>query len=128
MDYLPNGLSKKIEKDHSFILYILRITANQVVLKMKHSGLQNHKGVLPGIQLKSTDEILHQKVLKIINRDISNPGLNVEIINLSISEVGHSRGFSNLSHFSNAFCEFYGISPTDYVPSPSGDKLDDSPN
>lgn len=35
--------------------------------------------------------------------------------NLSISEVTYETGFSSLSHFSNSFREFYGMSPSRYV-------------
>lgn len=35
--------------------------------------------------------------------------------NLSISEVTYEAGFSSLSHFSNSFREFYGMSPSRYV-------------
>ena len=34
---------------------------------------------------------------------------------LYISEVAYATGFSNISHFSNSFKEFYGMSPTEYV-------------
>lgn len=35
--------------------------------------------------------------------------------NLSISEVAYEAGFSSLSHFSNSFRDFYGMSPSRYV-------------
>ena len=34
---------------------------------------------------------------------------------VQVSEVAYAVGFSNLSHFSNSFKEFYGISPTEYA-------------
>lgn len=34
---------------------------------------------------------------------------------LSISEAAYATGFSSLSHFSNSFKEYYGMSPTQYV-------------
>ncbi len=37
----------------------------------------------------------------------------------AISEVAYATGFSNLSHFSNSFKEFFGLSPTAYVNKPS---------
>jgi AraC-like DNA-binding protein len=37
----------------------------------------------------------------------------------TISEVAYATGFSNLSHFSNSFKEFFGLSPTAYVNKPS---------
>ena len=34
---------------------------------------------------------------------------------LTISEVTYAAGFSSLSHFSNSFKEYYGMSPTKYM-------------
>lgn len=136
---------------------INNIVRNRELLKVKYTGLQDHKDMLPGIQLKSSDEVLLEKVMKIINSNISNPELNVEMLasgvglsrvhmhrklkelmnisardlirsirlkqaatllqskKLGISEVAYATGFSNLSHFSNVFREFYGVSPSAYV-------------
>ena len=33
---------------------------------------------------------------------------------LTVSEIAYSLGFNNLSHFSNSFREFYGMSPKEY--------------
>lgn len=38
--------------------------------------------------------------------------------NLTVSEVAYATGFSNLSHFSSSFREFYGMSPTEYKEQP----------
>ena len=35
--------------------------------------------------------------------------------NLSVSEVAFALGYSNLSHFSSSFKNFYGISPTEFA-------------
>ncbi|WP_163320194.1 two-component regulator propeller domain-containing protein [Dysgonomonas sp. 520] len=40
--------------------------------------------------------------------------------NLTISEVTYATGFSSLSHFSNSFKEFYGMSPSRYMEINSG--------
>jgi AraC-like DNA-binding protein len=34
---------------------------------------------------------------------------------IGISELAYALGFSNLSHFSNSFHEFYGMSPKEYA-------------
>ncbi len=34
---------------------------------------------------------------------------------LSVSEVAFSLGYSNLSHFSNSFKSYYGVSPTEFA-------------
>ena len=107
--------------------------------------------------LQSADRQLLEKIVKLINENISNPNLNVEFLaenigisrvhlyrklkeltnqstsdfiktirikqaaelladqKVQVSEVAYAVGFSNLSHFSNSFKEFYGISPTEYA-------------
>ena len=109
------------------------------------------------IQIKSNDDTLMEKIIKVINENISNPELNVEMLaqevglsrvhlyrklkeltNLSardfirsirlkqaaklliskkinISEVAYTTGFSNLSHFSDSFKDFFGESPKEYI-------------
>lgn len=136
---------------------IKNLIQNRELLRIKFTGIQNHKDMLPDIQLKSSDEILLEKVMRIINANLSNPELNVEMLasgvgmsrvhmhrklkelmnysardlirsvrlkqaaallqskKITISEVAYATGFSNLSHFSNAFKEFHGASPSDYV-------------
>lgn len=42
--------------------------------------------------------------------------------NLTISEVTYATGFSSLSHFSNSFKEFYGMSPSRYMEINNGNK------
>ncbi|KAA6306162.1 Sensor histidine kinase TmoS, partial [termite gut metagenome] len=32
-----------------------------------------------------------------------------------VSEIAYAVGFTNLSHFSNTFHEFYGVSPKEYT-------------
>ena len=34
---------------------------------------------------------------------------------LTVSEVAYALGFTNLSHFSTSFREFYGMSPKEYA-------------
>lgn len=145
---------------------ISNIIRNRELLKVKYTGLQNHKDLIPDIQLKSSDEILLEKIMKTIQTNISSPELNVEMLadkvglsrvhvhrklkelmntsardlirsirlkqaatllqskKLTVSEVAYATGFSNLSHFSTAFREFYGISPTDYVASHTEEQKD----
>lgn len=109
------------------------------------------------IVLKSHDQILLDKIIKIVNENISEPELNVEMLadgvgmsrvhmhrklkeltnmsardfiksirlkqaaellannKLTVSEVCYALGFTNLSHFSTVFREFYGMSPKEYM-------------
>ena len=136
---------------------IANLIENRERLKNKFSGQQLPEDKIEKIELKSADEILMQKVMKIINENLSNPDLSVEMLastvgmsrvhmhrklkeltnqsardfirgirlkqaatllsnkKLAISEVAYATGFSNLSHFSNSFKEFYGVSPKEFV-------------
>ena len=145
---------------------INNLIANRERLKSKFSGSQHQEDKIEKIEMKSADEILIEKVMKVINADLSNPDLNVEMLarsvgisrvhmhrklkeltnqsardfirgirlkqaaalliskKLSVSEVAYATGFSNLSHFSNSFKEFYGMSPSEYINSNLSQELD----
>lgn len=136
---------------------VANLIGNRERLKNKFSGQQFPEGKIEKIELKSANEILMQKVMKIINENQSNPDLSVEMLasaigmsrvhmhrklkeltnqsardfirgirlkqaatllsgkKLTISEVAYATGFSNLSHFSSSFKEFYGVSPKEFV-------------
>lgn len=136
---------------------INNLIANTERLKNKFSGNERQEDKVQDIVIKSSDELLMNRIMKVINENISNCDLNVEMLaknvgmsrvhmhrklkeltsqsardfikgirlnqaanllvskKLSISEVAYATGFSNLSHFSNSFKEFYGASPTDYI-------------
>ncbi len=133
------------------------VIENRVRLKQKASDTIENKSLIEPIVLRSSDQVLYEKVIKIINENISNPDLNVEMLasnvgmsrvhmhrklkeltgqsardfirsirlkqaanllsgeKLSVSEVMYALGFTNLSHFSNSFKEFYGMSPKEYA-------------
>lgn len=136
---------------------IINLITNRERLKNKFNGNQEQNNKIQKIEIKSSDEILLEKVMKIINENLSNPDLNVEMLagnigmsrvhmhrklkeltsqsardfikgirlkqaaslltgkKLSVSEVAYATGFSNLSHFSNSFKEFHGVSPSEYI-------------
>jgi signal transduction histidine kinase/ligand-binding sensor domain-containing protein/AraC-like DNA-binding protein len=133
------------------------IIENRVRLRQKTSDAEENKSLIEPIVLRSSDQVLYEKVIKIINENIANPDLNVEMLasnvgmsrvhmhrklkeltgqsardfirsirlkqaadllagnKLSVSEVMYALGFTNLSHFSNSFKEFYGMSPKEYA-------------
>lgn len=68
--------------------------------KLKELTNQSARDFIRSIRLKQAASLLQEK-------------------NLSISEVAYATGFSNLSHFSNTFRDFYGISPTEYKEKPN---------
>lgn len=138
---------------------ISNLLENRIRLKNKYSGNQYPENKVQNIEIKSSDETLMERIMKIINENLSNPELSVEMLaanvgmsrvhmhrklkeltnqsardfiksirlkqaaqllankKLSISEVAYATGFSNLSHFSSSFREFYGMSPKEYVES-----------
>lgn len=63
--------------------------------KLKELTNQSARDFIRSIRLKQAADLLREK-------------------NLSVSEVAYATGFSNLSHFSNTFRDFYGISPSEY--------------
>ena len=63
--------------------------------KLKELTNQSARDFIRSIRLKQSANLLREK-------------------NLSVSEVAYATGFSNLSHFSNTFRDFYGISPSEY--------------
>lgn len=63
--------------------------------KLKELTNQSARDFIRSIRLKQAATLLSEK-------------------KLNVSEVAYSTGFSSLSHFSNSFREFYGVSPTEY--------------
>lgn len=125
------------------------------------------RGKKQKVELKSSDELLMERITKYIDEHISDPQLSVEpmaeVVGLSrvhlhrklkeltgqsardyirnirlkqagillsekklnVSDVAYSLGFVNLSHFSTAFREFYGVSPRDYMNTKINDKTEE---
>ena len=72
------------------------ISRSQLQRKLKQISNQNPSDYLKSMRLKYAAVLLTSK-------------------NLSVSEVTYACGFASLSHFSNSFREFYGMSPSRYV-------------
>lgn len=145
-----------------FNIEILLQTINNLIsvrktLKNKYSGNEKQAHLVQPVEVKSADEILMEKLMRVVNEHLSDPELNVQDLSdtigisrahlyrkvkdltnqsvqdfirsirlkqaadlltskkLSVSEVVYTTGFSSLSHFSNVFKDFYGMSPTEYV-------------
>lgn len=136
---------------------IISLIENRKRLEVKPLEEDGNKALLETEPLKSSDKILLEKILKLINDNISSSELNVEFLSksvgmsrvhmyrkvkeltnqsthefiktirmrkasellsqqkINISDVAYALGFSNLSHFSNVFKSFYGMSPTDFA-------------
>ena len=136
---------------------VANILENRERLELKRGDQTNPNiPLIKQVVLKSSDQILLEKITRIINQNIDNPDLNVEMLaegvgmsrvhmhrklkeltnqsardfirtirlrqaaellsnqKLTVSEVAYALGFSNLSHFSNTFREFYGVSPKEF--------------
>jgi len=136
---------------------IANILGNRERLEHKAMDNDENKALIKPVVLKPNDQMLLEKVIKIINENISDSELNVEMLadgvgmsrvhmhrklkeltnmsardfirsirlkqaadllskqKLTVSEVCYALGFSNLSHFSNSFREFFGMSPKEYA-------------
>ncbi|MDR3652524.1 MAG: two-component regulator propeller domain-containing protein [Paludibacter sp.] len=136
---------------------IAGLLGNRKRLEMKLSDADENKLHIKTVVMRSSDQVLLEKILKIINDNIADPDLNVEFLasgvgmsrvhmhrklkeltnqsardfiksirlkqaaellstqKTGISELAYALGFSNLSHFSNSFREFYGMSPKEYA-------------
>ena len=134
---------------------IANLLSNRERLKAKLQSCT--EGKIKDIEIKSYDEALLERILKVVNEQIKNPDLNVEMLSvevgisrvhlhrklkelanqsardfirtirlkkagellaskkLAVSQVYEAVGFSNSSHFSISFKEFYGMSPTEYM-------------
>jgi len=157
---LETGADAYVSKPFNIDLLKVRISnllENRVRLEQKATDSVENKAMIKAVVLKSSDQILYEKVIKIINENIADPDLNVEFLangvgmsrvhmhrklkeltnqsardfirtirlkqaadlltgqKLTVSEVVYALGFTNLSHFSNSFREFYGISPKEYA-------------
>jgi signal transduction histidine kinase/ligand-binding sensor domain-containing protein/DNA-binding response OmpR family regulator len=134
---------------------IHNLIANREILRHKFGGHSEDGIERP--PMKSADEIFMNKLMKIINENLSNTDLNVELLagqvgmsrvhmhrklkeltgqsasdfirsirlkqaalmlsekKITVSEVAYAAGFRNISHFSTAFKNFYGKSPSEYI-------------
>ena len=135
---------------------ITSLLANRQLLRAKFSGVQSQEESVKQIVMKSQDEILINRIMDVINANISSPDFSVEKLaaevglsrvhlhrklkeltdlsardfikslrmkqaarllrekKLSVAEVAYATGFSNPSHFSSAFKEIYGMTPSHY--------------
>ena len=157
---LETGADAYVSKPFNIELLKIRISnllENRERLEHKASDNEQNTALIKPVVLKSSDQILFGKIIKIINENIADPDLNVEFLangvgmsrvhmhrklkeltnqsardfirtirlkqaanllsgqKLTVSEVVYALGFSNLSHFSNSFREFYGMSPKEYA-------------
>lgn len=93
-------------------LYLLKKTianliANRRLLRNKFSGAQQQEDKMEKITMKSSDEILMCKIMKVVNEHLDDPALNVEML---ASEVGLSR-----VHVNRKLRELTNLSTRDFI-------------
>jgi hypothetical protein len=81
---------------------IANLIANRKLLKSKFSGAQQQEDKVQKLSMKSADEILMSKIMKVINENLSNPDLNVEMLaaNVGLSRVHVHRKLKELTNLS----------------------------
>lgn len=86
---------------------IASLLTNRRILKNKFSGIQQQSGKIQKITLKSADEALLDKIMKIINENLSETNLNVEML---AEAVGLSR-----VHLHRKLKELTNLSTRDFI-------------
>ncbi|HLS95090.1 MAG TPA: two-component regulator propeller domain-containing protein [Sphingobacterium sp.] len=61
---------------------------NRMTVKGKYSGAQQQEGKVKTITFKSSDEVLMERIVNVVNKYLENPSLNVQLL---ADEVGLSR-------------------------------------
>lgn len=81
---------------------IANLIANRRLLKSKFSGAQQQEDKVQKLSMKSSDEMLMDRIMKVINENISNPDLNVEMLatNVGLSRVHVHRKLKELTSLS----------------------------
>ena len=97
-----------------FNLDVLETTINNLLrqrnlLQGKYATEKKEEKLIDDIELKSPDEHLMERVMKVINENLSNPELNIEFV---ADKVGISR-----VHFHRKMKELTGQTPRDYLKS-----------
>ena len=86
---------------------IANLIANRRLLRNKFSGAQQQEDKMEKITMKSSDEILMGKIMKVVNEHLDDPALNVEML---ASEVGLSR-----VHVQRKLKELTNLSARDFI-------------
>ena len=81
---------------------ISNLLNNRRILKNKFSGAQEQKEKVKDINIKSSDEALIEKIMVVINKNMSEPTLNVEMLahEVGLSRVHLHRKLKELTNFS----------------------------
>ena len=91
LEGLENGADAYIVKPFNIAILqksVKNIISNREILKNNFNGQQQQDKNIKKISLKSPDDKLLEKIVNVINNNLSNPNLNVDMIT---TEVGISR-------------------------------------
>lgn len=86
---------------------IANLLANRRLLRNKFSGAQQQEDKMEKLTMKSSDEILMNKIMKVVNEHLDDPSLNVEML---ASAVGLSR-----VHVYRKLKELTNLSTRDFI-------------
>jgi len=160
---LSKGADGYINKPFDIIelkTLIKNLIENRARIKGKYSEALQENKIKP-IDVKSNNNVLIERVMKVINDNLDNSELNVEMLSkqvglsrvqlyrklkeitglsageyirnirlkqaakllkekkINISQVSYMVGFNSQSHFTTAFKNFYGMTPSEYIESES---------
>lgn len=92
------------------------IDANIADSTLNVEKLASHVGMSRVHMHRKLKELTSQSARDYIrNIRLKQAGILLSEKKLNISEVAYALGFTNLSHFSSSFRDFYGVSPKDYM-------------
>lgn len=86
---------------------VANLITNRRLLRNKFSGAQQQEDKIEKISMKSNDEVLMDRIMKVVNKHFSNPELSVEML---ASEVGLSR-----VHVHRKLKELTNLSTHDFI-------------
>ena len=81
---------------------IANLIANRKLLRNKFSGAQQQEDKIEKLSIKSSDEILLNKIMKVVNENLANSDLNVSMLatNVGLSRVHIHRKLKELTNLS----------------------------
>lgn len=86
---------------------IENLISNRQRLKGKYSGAQEQDDKIKEIELLGNDTVLMDKIIQIVNKNISNQSFNVDVL---CKEIGISRG-----HLHRRMKQYTGISASEFI-------------
>ncbi|WP_373806371.1 response regulator transcription factor, partial [Bacteroides heparinolyticus] len=86
---------------------IANLLTNRRLLRNKFSGAQQQEDKVDKLSMKSSDEVLMERIMKVVNKHLDDPELNVEML---ASEVGLSR-----VHVHRKLKELTNLSTRDFI-------------